>query len=96
MTYAAPRRAYPAGMVRFTAALPLIDWSRHLAQHVRHRRSRPIPEIPPLVKALLPKYGGEVLASDTKAVVVEGMMRTMNVRFRLCGAIDGAWPFRRL
>ena len=30
MTYAAPRRAYPAGMVRFTAALPLIDWSRTL------------------------------------------------------------------
>ena len=27
---------------------------------------------PPLVLALLPKYGGEVLASDTEATLVEG------------------------
>ena len=33
---------------------------------------------PPLVLALLPKYGGEVLASDTAGVLVEGAMRTMN------------------
>ena len=33
---------------------------------------------PPLVMALLPKYGGEVLASDTDAFVVEGCSRTMN------------------
>ena len=33
---------------------------------------------PPLVMALLPKYGGVVLASDTKAFVVEGTARTMN------------------
>ena len=37
---------------------------------------------PPLVMALLPKYGGEVLASDTKAFVVEGTMRTMNAIIR--------------
>ena len=37
---------------------------------------------PPLVMALLPKYGGEVLASDTKAVVVEGTIRTMNAIIR--------------
>ena len=33
---------------------------------------------PPLVMALLPKYGGEVLASDLSAVLVEGTARTMN------------------
>lgn len=33
---------------------------------------------PPLVVALLPKYGGEVLASDLAAVLVEGTARTMN------------------
>jgi uncharacterized protein (DUF1330 family) len=33
---------------------------------------------PPLVMALLPKYGGVVLASDTSAVLVEGSARTMN------------------
>ena len=33
---------------------------------------------PPLVMALLPKYGGEVLASDLAAVLVEGTARTMN------------------
>ena len=32
----------------------------------------------PMVAALLPKYGGEVLASDTSAYVVEGKARTMN------------------
>lgn len=33
---------------------------------------------PPKVMALLPKYGGEVLASDTKAVSLEGQAKTMN------------------
>ena len=33
---------------------------------------------PPLVMALLPKYGGEVLASDLSATLVEGTKRTMN------------------
>ena len=33
---------------------------------------------PPLVAALLPKYGGEVLASDTNGHAVEGQPRTMN------------------
>ena len=33
---------------------------------------------PPLVMALLPKYGGEVLASDLAATPVEGTARTMN------------------
>jgi len=33
---------------------------------------------PPLVLALLPKYGGEVLASDLSATLVEGTARTMN------------------
>src|SRR5688500_12800827 len=37
---------------------------------------------PPLVMALLPKYGGEILASDTEAVVVEGSGRTMNAIIR--------------
>jgi uncharacterized protein (DUF1330 family) len=37
---------------------------------------------PPLVMALLPKYGGEVLASDTAAVLVEGTARTMNAIIR--------------
>ena len=37
---------------------------------------------PPLVLALLPKYGGEVLASDTAGVLVEGAMRTMNAIIR--------------
>ena len=32
--------------------------------------------------ALLPKYGGEVLASDTSAYVVEGRARTMNAIIR--------------
>lgn len=37
---------------------------------------------PPLVMALLPKYGGEVLASDTAAVLVEGTARTMHAIIR--------------
>ena len=37
---------------------------------------------PPLVMALLPKYGGVVLASDTEAFVVEGTARTMNAIIR--------------
>jgi uncharacterized protein (DUF1330 family) len=37
---------------------------------------------PPLVLALLPKYGGEVLASDTSAHVIEGRSRTMNAIIR--------------
>ena len=38
---------------------------------------------PSIVASLLPKYGGEVLASDTAGVLVEGTSRTMNaiVRF---------------
>jgi len=37
---------------------------------------------PPLVMALLPRYGGEVLASDTAGVLVEGTIRTMNAVIR--------------
>ena len=37
---------------------------------------------PPLVLALLPKYGGVVLASDTEAFLVEGTARTMNAIIR--------------
>jgi uncharacterized protein (DUF1330 family) len=37
---------------------------------------------PPLVMALLPKYGGEVLASDTAGLLVEGTIRTMNAVIR--------------
>jgi uncharacterized protein (DUF1330 family) len=37
---------------------------------------------PPLVMALLPKYGGEILASDTQAFVVEGSGKTMNAIIR--------------
>ena len=37
---------------------------------------------PPLVLALLPKYGGVVLASDTEGVLVEGTARTMNAVIR--------------
>jgi uncharacterized protein (DUF1330 family) len=36
----------------------------------------------PIVLALLPKYGGEVLASDTSGLLVEGSMRTMNAIIR--------------
>ena len=37
---------------------------------------------PAVVLSLLPKYGGEVLASDTSALVVEGTGRTMNAIIR--------------
>ena len=37
---------------------------------------------PPVVLALLPKYGGEVLASDTDGLLVEGTKRTMNAIIR--------------
>ena len=37
---------------------------------------------PPLVMALLPKYGGVVLASDTSGCLVEGTARTMNAIIR--------------
>jgi uncharacterized protein (DUF1330 family) len=37
---------------------------------------------PAVVLALLPKYGGEVLASDTSALLVEGTARTMNAVIR--------------
>jgi uncharacterized protein (DUF1330 family) len=33
---------------------------------------------PPLVAALLPKYGGEVLASDANGLAIEGQPRKMN------------------
>ena len=33
---------------------------------------------PPIVLSLVPKYGGEILASDTQAYAVEGKPRTMN------------------
>jgi len=36
----------------------------------------------PLVLRLPPRYGGEVLASDTAGVLVEGAMRTMNAIIR--------------
>jgi uncharacterized protein (DUF1330 family) len=37
---------------------------------------------PPLVAALLPKYGGVVLASDTASYLLEGTARTMNAIIR--------------
>ena len=37
---------------------------------------------PSIVLALLPKYGGQVLASDTAGLLVEGSMRTMNAIIR--------------
>jgi uncharacterized protein (DUF1330 family) len=37
---------------------------------------------PPVVMSLLPKYGGELLASDTAALLVEGEARTMNAIIR--------------
>lgn len=36
----------------------------------------------PMVMALLPRYGGQLLASDTAAYVVEGRARTMNAIIR--------------
>jgi uncharacterized protein (DUF1330 family) len=35
-------------------------------------------DYPPKVIALLPKYGGEVLASDTEGICLEGTITTMN------------------
>src|SRR5215813_15536010 len=37
---------------------------------------------PPVVMALLPKYGGVVLASDTAAFLVEGTARALNAIIR--------------
>jgi uncharacterized protein (DUF1330 family) len=37
---------------------------------------------PPIVLALLPRYGGVVLASDTQASLVEGTARTINAIIR--------------
>jgi uncharacterized protein (DUF1330 family) len=37
---------------------------------------------PPVVMALVSKYGGVVLASDTAALLVEGTARTMNAVIR--------------
>ena len=39
-------------------------------------------QYPPKVMALLPKYGGQLLASDTSAYVLEGGARTMNAIIR--------------
>ena len=39
-------------------------------------------QYPAIVLSLLPKYGGEVLASDTAGLLVEGTMRTMNAIIR--------------
>jgi uncharacterized protein (DUF1330 family) len=48
---------------------------------------------PPLVMALLPKYGGAVLASDTSAFLLEGMTHTMNaiIRFPSKEAVLGLY-----
>jgi uncharacterized protein (DUF1330 family) len=48
---------------------------------------------PPVVLALLPKYGGVVLASDTDAFLVEGTKRTMNaiIRFPSRDAVLGLY-----
>ncbi|HSE68628.1 MAG TPA: DUF1330 domain-containing protein, partial [Gemmatimonadales bacterium] len=37
---------------------------------------------PPRVLALLPRYGGEILASDTSPFLIEGKARTMNAIIR--------------
>jgi len=39
-------------------------------------------QYPPRVAALLPKYGGQLLASDTAAHAVEGTPRTVNAIIR--------------
>jgi uncharacterized protein (DUF1330 family) len=39
-------------------------------------------EYPIIVRALLPKYGGEVLASDTSAYAIEGQPRMLNAIIR--------------
>ena len=48
---------------------------------------------PPIVLALLPKYGGVVMASDTAAFLVEGSARTMNaiIRFPSREAVLGLY-----
>ena len=48
---------------------------------------------PPIVMALVPRYGGEVLASDTNAFPVEGHARTMNaiIRFPSKEAVLGLY-----
>jgi uncharacterized protein (DUF1330 family) len=48
---------------------------------------------PPLVFALLPKYGGVVLASDTAGFLLEGTARTMNgiIRFPSKEAVLGLY-----
>jgi uncharacterized protein (DUF1330 family) len=48
---------------------------------------------PPVVLALLPQYGGEVLASDTAAFLLEGTARTMNaiIRFPSKEAVLGLY-----
>jgi uncharacterized protein (DUF1330 family) len=50
-------------------------------------------QYPPRVIALLPKYGGQILASDTSACVVEGKGRTMNavIRFPSREAVLGLY-----
>jgi uncharacterized protein (DUF1330 family) len=37
---------------------------------------------PPRVMAILPRYGGEILASDVEATTLEGSARTMNAIIR--------------
>jgi uncharacterized protein (DUF1330 family) len=39
-------------------------------------------QYPPIVARLLPRYGGQVLASDTAAYAVEGRARKMNAIIR--------------
>ena len=48
---------------------------------------------PPFVIALLPKYGGVLLASDTEAFLIEGTARTMNaiIRFPSKEAVLGLY-----
>jgi uncharacterized protein (DUF1330 family) len=48
---------------------------------------------PPVVMSLLPKYGGELLASDTAAFLLEGTVRKMNaiIRFPSREAVLGLY-----
>jgi|SRR5580698_3119238 uncharacterized protein (DUF1330 family) len=39
-------------------------------------------QYPPKVAALLPKYGGEVLATDLQAICLEGQAKTLNAIIR--------------
>ena len=50
-------------------------------------------DYPPRVMELLPKYGGQVLASDTEAFVVEGTAKQMNaiIRFPSKDAVLGLY-----